>query len=475
MIDQYDDRHILRSTDFGERVLEDAETEDKDNENDDGLFPNTSRTVFQDEGREGIAEMEGVPIPNDDKDKVPQNVPTPMPYLYMCSKCEKPYKRMKSMVTHQAKCGTTPSPANKDYVARRRREEGSDKHRARRDREAEATARRRHEEDSDEHRARRDRVAEATARRRHEEDSDEHRARRDREAEATARRRHEEDSDEHRARRDRVAEATARRRHEEDSDEHRARRDREAEATARRRHEEDSDEHRARRDREAGATARRRQLHEEPNDVRTSRLAKDNEATKEARRLARKNVLESCGVSASGHESDAINQDAENFHRFTMKSLRFVTCACCAREDGNGTMVQRLTVSNDEHLIAIRYMRQLHVDVAEKPWDHVRYQDLDINGLLPKKQYIGHGDRTSVEGVTYRPNDFICNKCVKALKNGAADFTKLAEDERPKDPIGMQGMSNRLLLTKYRNLLHFEYVFEDRHYYFFLFFLSMRN
>jgi hypothetical protein len=423
MIDQYDDRHILRSTDFGERVLEDAETEDKDNENGDGLFPNTSRTVFQDEGREGIAEMEGVPIPNDDKDKVPQNVPTPMPYLYMCSKCEKPYKRMKSMVTHQAKCGTTPSPANKDYVARRRREEGSDKHRARRDREAEATARRRHEEDSDEHRARRDR-----------------------EAEATARRRHEEDSDEHRARRDRVAEATARRRHEEDSDEHRARRDREAEATA-----------------------RRRQLHEEPNDVRTSRLAKDNEATKEARRLARKNVLESCGVSASGHESDAINQDAENFHRFTMKSLRFVTCACCAREDGNGTMVQRLTVSNDEHLIAIRYMRQLHVDVAEKPWDHVRYQDLDINGLLPKKQYIGHGDRTSVEGVTYRPNDFICNKCVKALKNGAADFTKLAEDERPKDPIGMQGMSNRLLLTKYRNLLHFEYVFEDRHYNFFFF------
>jgi hypothetical protein len=84
-------------------------------------------------------------------------------------------------------------------------------------------------------------------------------------------------------------------------------------------------------------------------------------------------------------------------------------------------------------------MRELHAEVAENPWDHVWYQDLDIDGLLPKKQYIGLVDAEFVEGVAFIRNNFICDKCVKALKKGTADFTKLAEDERPKLPIGMQG------------------------------------
>jgi hypothetical protein len=391
MIDQYDDRDALQLTNFGERVMEDAEEEDEVDNNTHGLFPNTCRTLFQDKGRAGTEEMEEVPaLFSDSDDEVLHKVPKPSPFRYMCSKCDKPYKQKKSMVTHQAKCENL-QQAKRDYNARRRREEDSNEHSARRDCNTEARATSRREEGSNAHDARRDRDTEARANSRREEDSNAHDARRDRDTEARANSRREEDSNAHSARRDR--------------------------------------------DTEARANSRR----EESDELCISRLAKDNEATNEARRLARKSVLEACGVSASGHENDAINQDAENFHCFTLKSLRFVTCACCAREDGNGKMVQRATVSNDEHLIAIRHMRELHAEVAENPWDHVRYQDLDIDGLLPKKQKIGLDDAESVEGVAFRKNDFICDKCVKALKKGSADFIKLAEDERPKLPIGMQG------------------------------------
>jgi hypothetical protein len=259
------------------------------------------------------------------------------------------------------------------------------------------------------------------------------RARRERNTKARAVSRLEEDSDAQRATRARNTEAMAVSRLEEDSDAQRARRERDTEARAVSRLEEDSDAQRATRARNTEAMAVSR-LEEDSDAQRANRYRNT-----EARRLVRKNVLEACGVLASGHENDAINQDAENFHRFTLQSLRFVTCACCAREDGNGTMVQRLKVSNDEHLVAIRYMRELHAEVAEKPWDHVRYQDLDADGLLPKKQYIDVVHAESTEGITFRRNDFICDKCVKALKKGCADFTKLAEDERPKLPVGMQG------------------------------------
>jgi hypothetical protein len=167
-----------------------------------------------------------------------------------------------------------------------------------------------------------------------EEDSNAHRARRDRDTEARATNRLEEDNNAQRARRDRDTEARATSRLEEDSNAHRAKHDRDTEARATNRLEEDSNAQRAMRDRDTEARATSRL--EEPDDLRRIRLHKDNEATKEARRLARKNVLEACSVSASGHENDAINQDAENFHRFTLKSLRFVTCACCVREDYKG-------------------------------------------------------------------------------------------------------------------------------------------
>ena len=335
MIKRYDDRHVLHGTDFGNRVLEDAEEEDDVEDNLHGLFPNTCRTLFQDRDKASVFEMREVTASFSDSDKeVPHKVPNTIPFPYTCSKCNKPYQRRKPMLTHEAKCEDV-RQATGDYDVRKSVD------RARRERNTKARAVSRLEEDSDAQRATRARNTEAMAVSRLEEDSDAQRA----------------------------------------------------------------------------------------NRYRNT----------EARRLVRKNVLEACGVLASGHENDAINQDAENFHRFTLQSLRFVTCACCAREDGNGTMVQRLKVSNDEHLVAIRYMRELHAEVAEKPWDHVRYQDLDADGLLPKKQYIDVVHAECTEGITFRRNDFICDKCVKALKKGCADFTKLAEDERPKLPVGMQG------------------------------------
>jgi hypothetical protein len=107
-------------------------------------------------------------------------------------------------------------------------------------------------------------------------------------------------------------------------------------------------------------------------------------------------------------------------------------------------------------------MRELHAEVAEKPWDHVRYQDLDVDGLLPKKQYIDVVHAESTEGITFRRNDFICDKCVKALKKGSADFTKLAEDERPKLPVGMQGnFFKPILFYGTLDLLHFENRYVD--------------
>ena len=326
MIDQFDDRHVLKGTASGKRLLEDAIEEDKVDDDLLGLLPNISRTLFQDVNTSGIDELEMVPTLSFDTDnRVSRKVPQTKPYRYACSQCNKPYKLKRPMESHQAKC-LEMRQATKDYDACR----------------------------------------------------------------------------------------SATKRLEEDSNTQRARCDRDAEARATSRQKEDS-------------------------YVQCARRAQDTEATKEARRLARKTVLDACGVSASGHETDAINQDAENFHRFTLKSLRFVTCACCAREDGNGSMVQRLTVSDDKHLIAIRYMRELHAEVAKEPCDHVRYKDLDLDGLLPEKQCIGPDDTEDMEGIAFRHNDFICNKCVKALKKGAADFTKLAEDERPKLPIGMQG------------------------------------
>jgi hypothetical protein len=39
MINQYDNRHVLKVTDFGKRVLEDAEEEDDVEDNLYGLFP----------------------------------------------------------------------------------------------------------------------------------------------------------------------------------------------------------------------------------------------------------------------------------------------------------------------------------------------------------------------------------------------------------------------------------------------------
>jgi hypothetical protein len=279
MINQYDDRHVLQATAFGKRVLEDAEEEDDVEDNLQGLFPNTSRTLFQDRDKAGVDEMKEVPALFSDSDnEVPHKVPNPIPFRYTCSKCDKPYQRQKPMLTHQAKCEDVRQAA-RDYDARRSVD------RARRERNTEARDISRLEEDSNAQRAKRDRDTEARAISHLEEDSNAQHARRDRDTEARAAARLEEDSNAQRAKRNRNT---------------------------------------------------------------------------EARRLARKIVLEACGVSASGHENDAINQDAENFHRFTLQSLCFVTCACCAREDGNGTMVQRLTVSNDKHLIAIRYMCELH-------------------------------------------------------------------------------------------------------------------
>ena len=105
MIKQYDDRHVLHGTDFGKRVLEDAEEEDDVEDNLQGLFPNTSKTLFQDRDKAGVDEMKEVPALFSYSDnEVPHKVPNPVPFRYTCSKCDKHYQRKKPMLAHQAKC-----------------------------------------------------------------------------------------------------------------------------------------------------------------------------------------------------------------------------------------------------------------------------------------------------------------------------------------------------------------------------------
>ena len=88
MINQYDNRHVLKVTDFGKRVLEDAKVEDDVEDNLYGLFPNTSRTLFQARDKAGVDEMKEVPALFSDSDNVvPHKVPNPIRFRYTCSKC----------------------------------------------------------------------------------------------------------------------------------------------------------------------------------------------------------------------------------------------------------------------------------------------------------------------------------------------------------------------------------------------------
>ena len=76
MIDQYDDRKVLQGTASGKCLLEDAADEDEVDDNLLGLFPNTRRTLFQDENSTRIDELEVVPALFFDTDnQVPHKVP----------------------------------------------------------------------------------------------------------------------------------------------------------------------------------------------------------------------------------------------------------------------------------------------------------------------------------------------------------------------------------------------------------------